>query len=198
MIRYAIFFIWITFFFGSHVTAAGQPERNIDVIYSLLDESVDMILKSTNDVKELLFEYNSPVRFKRFENRIIYKLRENGIDIFENKFSETKLNYVLDDVSVSYSDAFRESFFGNYKTERKVKIAGSFILYENGKVSVSEYFNLFTSDTLDYESVPDFNNGFAEGTQKPEVPFFGSLLEPVIALGAVAVAIFLFFTVRSN
>ena len=197
MILYAIF-ISITLFFGLCDTVSGQPAGNIDVINSLLDESVDMILESVDNVDGLLLEYNSPPQLKRFENRIVYTLTEKGINVLKNKTSSIKLNYALDDVSVSFSEAFRESFFGGYKTERKVKIAGSFILYENGKVSEGKYFNFFKNDTLDYESIQDFNNGFVAKTEKPDVPFFDSLLEPVIALGTVAVAIFLFFTVRSN
>ncbi len=197
MIRY-VFFMSIMLCTVLHRELSAQPESNMEVINSLLDKSVDMIFPSVENSGELLFEYNSPPQLKRFENRIVYALTGKGINVLKNKPSGLKLNYALDDVSVDFSEAFRESFLGGYKTERKIKISGSFILYENGKVSKGKYFNLLKADTLDYENINDFNNGFVAEIEKPGIPFFDSLLEPVIALGTVAVAIFLFFTVRSN
>ncbi len=197
MIRFKSFLL---VFFAGIISVSAQPAKNVSIINALIDESIDSILKSSPGLKQVSFEFNSPPGLKRFKNRVIYGLKSKGIEIYENDISKTRLNYALDDVSVIFSDAFRESFFGGYKSERKVNLDGSYIISENGKVVLSKIFSLQKTDTLDFDEIRNVsgNNFSMKGNDKPGVPFFGSLLEPVIALGAVAVAIFLFFTVRSN
>ncbi len=187
-------------FFISGITLWGQSQSDYEIVNSLVDESVNLITESVPPVREISFEFNSPPELRRFKNRVIYALKKNGVEIFENNADIAHLNYALDNVSVSFSDAFRESFLGSYKSERTVKLSGNYFISDKGKILVSNVFLLSKKDTLDYDDITGYdNNGFSFlKTRKPEVPFFGSLLEPVIALGTVAIAIFLFFSVRSN
>jgi hypothetical protein len=84
--------------------------------------------------------------------------------------------------------------------KRESQLNGSFYLNDNGNISEVNSFNHFLADTVLYSEISQLDNiayTFASA-DLPEEPFFSSTLEPVIAIGTAAVAVYLFFNIRSR
>ena len=84
--------------------------------------------------------------------------------------------------------------------EREAALSGSYILKEDEKMIKSGMFNFSKIDTVKYDDINSLENQGIPFTtaEVPPEPFFSSLLEPAIAIGAAALTIYLFFNVRSK
>ena len=108
-----------------------------------------------------------------------------------------RVNFVLDNALVEYSEPEKNGIFGEFLTERKIELSGNYFI--SGKSQIND-FNLVEKDTINVEDVEKIENRsypFTQGELPPE-PFFSSLLEPIVAISAAAVTVILFFTVRSK
>lgn len=157
------------------------------------------MIKLPNEVEPFAFRFSSPEEFNSLEGRYINKFSD--MNLLKNDVSTSGvLKYSLDQIGVSYSEPFRGSLLGDYKVERKVFLNANFAFGYGDKVKRSEMVESVYLDTLYYseiQKVETQNLSFTKGT-KPQEPLFESLLEPVIAVGAVIVTIVLLFTVRSK
>lgn len=155
--------------------------------------------KLPNEVEPFTFEFSSPEEFNNLEGRYINKLLNMNL-LKADSSTNGVLKYSLDQIGILYSEPFRESLLGDYKVERKVFLNANFAFGYGDKVKRSEIVESVYSDTLyysDIEKVETQNLSITHGT-KPAEPLFESLLEPIIAVGAVVVTIILLFTVRSK
>lgn len=155
--------------------------------------------KLPNEVEPFAFEFSSPEEFNNLEGRYINKLSNMNL-LKADSSTNGVLKYSLDQIGILYSEPFRESLLGDYKVERKVFLNANFAFGYGDKVKRSEIVESVYSDTLyysDIEKVETPNLSITHGT-KPAGPLFESLLEPIIAVGAVVVTIILLFTVRSK
>ena len=188
------FFLAIQFF--------AQPHTNLEVINSLIDSSAQQIagqIKSKSN--EFFIDYKSPAEFSFLNEQLISGLTKYDIEINVDSITTgSKIIYSLSDAGVFYSDIFRSGLFGGYLIERKFKLSGSYIIEKNGSVTDSESFNLTKTDTIDYDFINIIETPSLTFTQGniPSQPFFPSIIEPLIAITAVAITVILFFTVRSK
>ena len=189
--------IIIQLIFLSLVTTA-QTKTNLELIYSVLDSSINDISQNFNPEDNIGFKYSSAPGLEFLENRISLK--------FNSKFNLNKgsadslLNYNLDNVAVKYNEMFRSGIFGDYLVEREANVMGSYILVNKEEIINSDIFTFADIDTVNLDEIENLENSTIPFTQSkiPPEPFFSSLLEPVIAIGAAAVTVFLFFNVRSK
>lgn len=178
----------------------AQTESNLEKFYSLVDSASTLLLKDIGSAKEVNLELNLGNDYTIFANQIRGKLISNGVKLVSNDSSSeelTKINFVIDNCFVEYSDTFRDGFFGDFYIERNLKLSGNYLI--SSKAGLTK-FELTTIDTINAENYPDIENRsfpFTRG-KLPEEPFFSSLLEPILAVGAAAVAVILFFSVRSK
>lgn len=178
-----------------NLSALSQTRTNIEVYYSLVDSAAQLIVSRLpgNQNKILL---SSPMNdYLLFTNRLKYSIIKKGIA--EVAAAETQVNIAFDKASVKYSDMHRKSFLGSMRVVRKVELGGNLSIV--GQVQPAEFF--FTStDTIIVDDVKNIENPVYPFTVSdlPAEPFFSSLLEPVVAIGTAAVAIYLFFSVRSK
>jgi len=101
---------------------------------------------------------------------------------------------------VRYGDAFRESFLGTRKTERTISTTISAnVRNAQNEVLFAGAISKAYKDTVNVSQVPElespsifFTHGELRGTE-----FLEEVLEPIIIVGASAVVVYLFFTVRS-
>ena len=78
-----------------------------------------------------------------------------------------------------------------------MELSGNYFISNQSQV---KDFKLTVVDTVNVENVQELENRsypFTQGELPPE-PFFSSLLEPIVAIGAAATVIILFFSVRSK
>lgn len=104
------------------------------------------------------------------------------------------------ETNVRYGKTFRESFLGRRKTERTIStiVSASVRNVQNEFLFVGDVSREY-KDTVKVNDVSDLENPLISCTrgEPPGADFFDELLEPIIIVGASAVVVYLFFTVRS-
>ncbi len=180
--------------------AYSQTTSNLDQFYTLIDSASNNLLKDLGDTKKVNLELNFGTDFSVFANQVRGKLLRNGIQLIgENSDDKNfvRVNFVVDNSFVGYSDPEKDGIFGDFFTERTIELSGNYFISNNPQV---KEFKLTAKDTINVEEVEKVENRsypFTQGDLPPE-PFFSSLLEPIVAIGAAAVTVILFFTVRSK
>ncbi len=180
--------------------ASSQTTSTLDQFYTLIDSASNNLLKDLGDTKKVNLELNFGTDFSVFANQVRGKLLRNGIQLIgENSDDKNfvRVNFVVDNSFVGYSDPEKDGIFGDFFTERTLELSGNYFISNNPQV---KEFKLTAKDTINVEEVEKVENRsypFTQGDLPPE-PFFSSLLEPIVAIGAAAVTVILFFTVRSK
>jgi hypothetical protein len=178
----------------------AQIQSNLEKFYSLVDSASILILKDIGNAKEVNLELNLGNDYTIFANQIRGKLLSNGVKLISDNPpapNSLTVNFVIDNCFVEYSDSFRDGFFGDFYIERNLKLSGNYLI--SSKLDLTK-FELTSIDTINAENYLEIENRsfpFTRG-KPPEEPFFSSLLEPILAVGAAAVAVILFFSVRSK
>lgn len=179
----------------------SQTKDNLNIFYSLIDSVVNYIDTKIPAAEKISLNSTMPDDFFAFHGRIITVFRNTGREILTEKGTkEYNVNILLNKAQVKYSDIFNEKLFGDYKVKRIISLWGNYNINKNGLVFSSEELVYEKVDTINYDDIKSLENPslpFTRGVT-PSEPFFSSLLEPVIAVSAVALTVILFFTVRSK
>lgn len=177
----------------------AQTKTNFELISQLVNESVNDI-SGMNTSKDYTLEFVGADDYKIFEVKLIQALKSKNITIVkENKLSD-KLTYSLGEIKIIYDNVFKDGIFGNYLVKRDAAIKGSYFLTNSGNMNDVIPFNYYVSDTVLYSDISKLDNiAYSFSTSElPEEPFFSSTIEPAIAIGTAAVAVYLFFNIRSR
>ncbi len=165
----------------------------------LVDSSVnDFISQMPQSEDSVELQLNLGESYSIFENKIITDFYSKGKYLTEKNKSDRYINYIIDDAKVEYDEIFRDGFFGDYFIPRKISLKGNYLIKTNS-ASYKE-FNFSFKDTIRYDEINDVENEsfpFTKG-DVPSEPFFSGLFEPVVAIGTAAMAVILFFTIRSK
>jgi hypothetical protein len=104
-------------------------------------------------------------------------------------------------MNVQYSNVRRNGLFGSRVLDRSIvllarlrlvdRVLGRVVITGERKAVFTDTIPLSQVEGIEHASVPS-----TRGTIPPE-DFFSGIAEPLVIVGAVAVAIFLLFTVRS-
>lgn len=178
----------------------SQPVSNLDKFYDLVDSASTKFVNDLNTTNKVKLELTLGSDYVLFANQIRGKILKRGIELISDDQSANNFvtaSFVIDNASVTYSAPEREGFFGSFYTERVLQLSGNYFITSNQNIKA---FNLVDKDTIIVEDVEKLENRsypFTHGELPPE-PFFSSLLEPIVAIGAAAVTIILFFSVRSK
>ena len=181
-------------------TIFSQTTSNLDQFYTLIDSVSNNLLNDLSDTKKVNLELNFGTDYSVFANQVRGKLLRNGIQLVGDNTDDknfVRVNFVVDNSFVGYSDPEKDGIFGDFFTERTIELSGNYFISNNPQV---KEFKLTAKDTINVEEVEKVENRsypFTQGDLPPE-PFFSSLLEPIVAIGAAAVTVILFFTVRSK
>jgi len=183
------------------------PKSNLEIFYILADSSAaDLMNFIPPSRKEIALQLNLGSDYSILGNKVISSLQQNnftvsvGLGTKEESPAEkpTLVNFVIDNANVKYGEMFRNGFLGDYFIPRKIFLSGNFMI--NSSEVKYNSFNFNFIDTIRVDEIKNLENlsfPFTQG-DVPVEPFFSGLLEPVIAIGTAAVAVFLFFTIRSR
>ncbi len=179
----------------------AQTKTNVELINDLLDKSIDETTHNmgTEDVS-YYFEFSSLPEYALLKDKVISSASRKLPLIQDESKSIKSIKYILDKTGIYYNKTFKDGFLGSYKVERIAELQGSYLVSFKNQVIESKEFSYAVSDTVDYDelkSLESISLPFARSEMPPE-PLLPSLLEPAIAIAAIAVTIILFFTVRSN
>lgn len=182
------------------VTTNAQSPSNLERFYTAVDSATSSLLADLANTKEVKLELTLGSFYSVFANPIRGKLLKNGITILPDQSSTenlTKVNFVIDDCNVSYNQPERDGLFGSFYSERTINLTGNYFISDK---SILKNFNISLKDTVKVDEIERLENRsypFTHG-EIPAEPFFSSLLEPIVAVGAAAITIILFFSVRSK
>ncbi|MBE0539226.1 MAG: hypothetical protein IH620_05890 [Ignavibacterium sp.] len=182
------------------ISIFSQPVSNLDKFYNLVDSASTKFVNDIDAAKKVKLELTLGSDYSLFANQIRGKILKRGIELINEDQSSNDFisaSFVIDNTLVSYSVPVRDGFFGSFYTERILQLSGNYFISSN---SIIKSFNIVDKDTINVEDVEKVENRsypFTRGELPPE-PFFSSLLEPIVAIGAAAVTIILFFSVRSK
>ncbi len=191
-------FLFFALLFSSAIFS--QSVSNLDMFYQLVDSASTQFVNDIGNAKKIKLELNLGIDYSLFANQVRGKILRKGIEtVSENSTQENVViaNFVIDNTFVGYNEPERDGILGDFFTERTIELSGNYYISTNQ--TLKDFY--FTSkDTIKVEDVEKFENRsypFTQGELPPE-PFFSSLLEPVVAIGAAAVTVILFFSVRSK
>ncbi len=191
--KHTFFLLIIVFLLGC--SAFPQTKTNIDVYYSLVDSTTGQIAKQLPTTEREISITSNKNDYLIFANRLKSSFAKLGIN--SSLRDHTELAISFDRALVKYSDMHRKSFFGSMWVKRKVELGGNFSF--NSKIEPGEFL-FIAIDSVRVDDIKNIENpvyAFTVSDMPPE-PFFSSLLEPAAAIGTAAVAIYLFFSVRSK
>jgi len=180
----------------------GQTKTNLNLFYTLVDSAVFSVSKHIpSNKKYIMLNLKLGNLYSIFENKIISDFSEEGKIIVpkdSSKENQFTLNFVCENADVKYGDMYRDGIFGSFHVPRTVSISGNYIFPFSGQEL--HKFNYSVTDTVRVDQIKTIENSSYPFThaQLPGEPFLPSLIEPVIAIGATALAVILFFTVRSK
>jgi hypothetical protein len=180
----------------------GQSKSNLDVVDSLIGLSVKSISNSISDNNSnFQIKFNLPKDYDVLSNSVIEKFQKNGINFIEQSNEKNDvINYQIENIKVEYPEMFRDGIFGEYLVNRKINLEGSYFINSLGNIGNVKQYKFNYSDTVAFNDINTLQN-IAYSFTSPEIPsepFFSSLVEPIIAIGTAAVAVYLFFNIRSK
>jgi hypothetical protein len=120
---------------------------------------------------------------------------------FSSDSADTLLTFSLDEATLVYGTPFSSSFLGSKKVERTITVKADIALMTKAaqKVLFSSEVTRSVTDTVMLSDVGLLNDPTVPFTAVvlPANSFFDSIIEPAIITIASAVAVYLFFTIRS-
>ncbi len=180
----------------------AQTKTNLEIVDSLVSVSVNDLIDSLQlENKQFIFQFNSPDDYKVFSNSVIKQLQDKGIVLLESTDSlKNILNYSIKNIHIEYGEVFRDGMFGEYLVERNVNINGSYFIQNLNYFNNIKNFGYSNKDIVVLSEINNLQNIAYSFTspELPEEPFFSSMLEPTLAVGTAAIAVYLFFNIRSK
>ncbi len=179
-----------------------QTKTNLQIFYSLADSAADYtLLQIPSNEKDCKLNLILGKEYSVLKNNILSRFISDGKTIEQNsniRNNSVVVDLTIDKAEVKYGNMFRKGLFGNFYIPREISLSGNFIVLNSG--AGMRKFNYAYSDSVNVDKIKSLENisfPFTHGKLPPE-PFFTSLFEPVIAIGATALAVILFFTIRSK
>jgi hypothetical protein len=172
--------------------SAAQSRTNLEVFYDMVDSSVSMLPADIKEKRAAVYAGNNIL----LQNYIFTRLRQRygEITVSEKDFD---ISYAVENIKLAYGEIFRKKFLGDYYIERNFLLKGNAV--STGSFSTVD-FNLVYSDTVKFDNVAELENNLHPFTKAPlpAEPFLQGIIEPVVAIGAAATAVVLFFIIRSK
>jgi hypothetical protein len=183
--------------------SASAVATNLRVYQSLaasLADSLANLVRAADSVRVTV--RIAPSDFAWFlQDGVERPFRARNCVISANDSARYGVEFGVVEMHVQYSNLRRDGIFGSRVLDRMVVLLARLRLVDRvaGTVGTSAERMAVFSDTIGLSQVERIEHAslpVTRGTVPPE-DFFSGIAEPLIIVGAVAVAIFLLFTVRS-
>ena len=199
MKKYIFLFAVSVFLLTRTCDAQSRVRTNIQQFESLIDNSfVNMknipAFSSCDSIQCFL-----PVETQILTNYTLTGWKKVYTQSSAPSSKKNAVRYTIESAQIQYPMMERESFLGEYFLVRKATLQGNYYLGEN-KTDSLYHFNISITDTIplsERENVELPNVRFTTAPV-PVEPFFSTLLEPVVGVTAIAVSVYLLFTVRKT
>ena len=190
--------ILVSLLFTNHKNFAQKT--NFELVDSLVQMSAKLIAENENSQNTFALEFSGSSDYQVLKAKVIASLQKNGFELMDDSENVKVINYNLDEAKTRYSKIFKDGFLGGYLVERIANLKGSYFIINSKNIEESKDFDFTLSDSVYFSDISSLENIAYSFTRAdlPEEPFFASTLEPVIAIGTAAVAVYLFFNIRSK
>ena len=194
-------FLFLLIFSFSFTLTVAQTKTNLEIFYGLVDSSVAKINQSISS-NNLKIVFSTGDYYSLFQNQVIADFVRHGRTILSDSTKTSSdfeaIHYSIDNASVNYGDMERNGLLGDFVMQRKIELSGSYSI-SKGTIN-SKRFDFTYTDTVSVDDAKAIENPSFPFTQAevPSEPFFPGLFEPAIAIGSAALAVILFFTIRSK
>ena len=205
-----LIFLFSTLLLKAQTAGGDQSDlpvkNNLEVFQTELSSlAAELVQKSGDGLgRNVVVNVRSPDTSWVARNTIVEALTKLNYSVYlpsqggEGKSAIIDLGIV--EMKVRYGDVFREGVLGTRKTERTINTTLSAnVRNAQNEILFAGAVSRALKDTVDVSDVAQLENSsiaFTHG-EPPKTDFFENVLEPVIIIGASAVVVFLFFTVRS-
>lgn len=182
-------------------SSSARPASNLDLYRTLAEEIATEVGQLITEQDSVTIDVRPKESAWYVEGSIMAGFRNAGLHHTESSTSRYAAEFGLTSLRVRYEDVRRDGLFGDRIVDRNihVQLATKVSDRHTGRIiALGERERQF-HDTIELSSlqlVENPNLPITRGTV-PGEGLFSSIVEPVILLGAIGVAIFLLFNVRS-
>lgn len=135
------------------------------------------------------------------EGSVLQAIRKSGRIPTESPSSPYGIELGLEKVEVNYADIRRRGMFGPKVLDRSILVeyAAKVVNRKAGTILLTRNISRSFDDVVEASEIAELENPSVPATQGklPTEGFFSSLVEPFVTMGAIAVAVYLLFQVRS-
>ena len=186
--------------FESSYSLKAQAPSNITLFFQYVDSTATAIAADCDTSINYGLNFNSvPLEGGLLKLHLIAELGKRGVKIIPDA-SSNKIFYSIENARVDYGKPFRKAFLGSFFAERTITLKGNYAISIAGEKIRSDTFSFANKDSIYVENLRRLETpslSFTRGIV-PDPPFFSSLVEPIIAIGAIVISIYLLFSVRSK
>ena len=198
-------YIFSLLFFATAVFSQDmkQTATNLDVIRLLAKQiAVDVLTQTkVNSPGSIDLSIYPKETAWYLEGSVREGFQSLGFVVRQDTAATLSATFGLSDARIEYSNIRKDGLFGSKLVDRKIKIelTGKFSDRKTGHILWASEQTQSIIDTIELSEINRVENptiAITRGTL-PRESFFSNIAEPLILLGAIAVAVFLLFNVRS-
>ena len=173
----------------------AQTKTNLELFFQLADSAANGLIQNLDSERNVQIDFVLGKDYQVFQNSILSHFQRKEIN---NESGKILVQFVLTEVKVEYDEPERKDLFGSFFVSRNMKFSGNYSIISES--TIVKDFSYTINDDIPYENIEAVENSSFPFTQGkiPAEPFFSSLLEPAIALGSAAAAVYIFFSARSK
>ncbi|PIP76928.1 MAG: hypothetical protein COZ80_06820 [Ignavibacteria bacterium CG_4_8_14_3_um_filter_37_9] len=177
------------------LSARGQTKTNLELFFQLADSAASGLAQNLINGKNVQIDFVLGKDYQVFQNTLLAHFQDKDI---KDRAGKVSVRFAVTDVRIDYGEPERKSLFGPFIVKRTLHFSGNYSIIS--ATSEVKDFSYSLNNEFPYEGIPSVENSSFPFTQGkiPKEPFFSSLLEPAIALGSAAAAVYIFFTARSK
>ncbi len=185
------------------VAQEGAPTTNIrayQLLAARIGDSLNAMIPERDSVRVLLSVKPEGSAWL-VEGGVARSLQTQGRTVVVAMPASYQADLGVQEMRVVYTNLRTEGLFSGKVVDREVLLSmGARVVDQrSGVVTLNREFRETLVDTVQVSEIPTLEDPNVSVTQgsPPREGFFSSLVEPLIMIGAVAVAVYLLFTVRS-
>ena len=180
------------------------PSSHRSILQRLAHSAISMAVEEnvSHSFTAVSFSMDTTGLHSVVRNDVINALLSKNILVYTNVSSaDTIVGCLAQDPFLSYGEVFTESWFGARKVERTISLTMQITIssLSSNAILYSKKFIVSNTDTVLYSDIQNLEDPSlpVRSLSLPQLSLFDSFLEPMIITVASAVAIYLFFTIRS-
>ncbi len=177
----------------------AQTATNLSQFLDEINNVSAMVSRQCDTSAVYLLQVKPLKEYSVFLPRFSAELEKDKIKITKER-SPNRIILSIENIGVYYSKPFRKWLLSNFEVQREISMEGSYTIFTKGKPLKANTFAFVKKDSVSYEDLKSLETpslAFTKG-KIPEAPFLTSFFEPLIALAAVIISIYLLFSVRSK